>query len=43
MSACRAIILMHAGSQVEAETLDGLRTKFEQMGYQMITVTRLLE
>lgn len=38
-----AIILMHAGSQVESETLDGLMTKLEQMGYQMITVTQVLQ
>jgi peptidoglycan/xylan/chitin deacetylase (PgdA/CDA1 family) len=37
-----AIILMHAGSQVESETLDGLMTKLEQMGYQMVTVTQVL-
>jgi peptidoglycan/xylan/chitin deacetylase (PgdA/CDA1 family) len=38
-----AIILMHAGSQVESETLDGLMTKLEQMGYQMVTVTQVLQ
>ena len=38
-----AIILMHAGSQVESETLDGLMTKIEQMGYQMDTVTQVLQ
>ena len=38
-----AIILMHAGSQVESETLDGLMTKIEQMGYQMVTVTQVLK
>jgi peptidoglycan/xylan/chitin deacetylase (PgdA/CDA1 family) len=38
-----AIILMHAGSQVESETLDGLMTKIEQMGYQMVTVTQVLQ
>ena len=37
------IILMHAGSQVESETLDGLMTKIEQMGYQMVTVTQVLQ
>lgn len=37
------IVLMHAGSQVEAETLDGLMTKIEQMQYQMVTVTRVLQ
>ena len=38
-----AIILMHAGSQVEAETLDGLMTRIEQMGYRMVTVTQVLQ
>jgi peptidoglycan-N-acetylglucosamine deacetylase len=38
-----AIMLMHAGSQVESETLDGLMTKIEQMGYQMVTVTQVLQ
>jgi delta-lactam-biosynthetic de-N-acetylase len=38
-----AIILMHAGSQVESETLDGLMTKIEQMGYQLVTVTQALQ
>lgn len=37
-----AIILMHAGSQVESQTLDGLMTKIEQMGYQVVTVTQVL-
>lgn len=35
------IVLMHAGSQVESETLDGLMTKIEQANYQMVTVTQL--
>jgi peptidoglycan/xylan/chitin deacetylase (PgdA/CDA1 family) len=38
-----AIMLMHAGSQVESETLNGLMTKIEQMGYQMVTVTQVLQ
>lgn len=38
-----AIILMHGGSQVEAETLDGLMTRIEQLGYQMVTVTDALQ
>jgi peptidoglycan/xylan/chitin deacetylase (PgdA/CDA1 family) len=38
-----AIILMHAGSQVESETLDGLMTKIEQRGYQMVTVTEVVQ
>lgn len=38
-----AIVLMHAGSQVEAETLDGLMTKIEQKGYQIVTVTEVLQ
>jgi hypothetical protein len=37
------IILMHAGSEVESETLDGMMTKIEQLHYQMVTVTRLLQ
>ncbi|HYB35204.1 MAG TPA: polysaccharide deacetylase family protein [Mycobacterium sp.] len=37
------IVLMHAGSQVESETLDELMTKIEQMQYQMVTVTELLQ
>ncbi len=38
-----AIMLMHAGSEAESETLDGLMTKIEQMNYQMVTVTQLLQ
>jgi peptidoglycan/xylan/chitin deacetylase (PgdA/CDA1 family) len=38
-----AIILMHAGSQVESETLNGLMTKIDQLGYQMVTVTQVLQ
>ena len=38
-----AIVLMHAGSQVESETLDGLMSKIGQMGYQMVTVTQVLQ
>lgn len=38
-----AIILMHAGSGVESQTLDGLMTQIEQMGYQMVTVTQVLQ
>ncbi len=37
------IVLMHAGSQVESETLDGLMTKIEQANYQMVTVAELLQ
>ncbi len=37
------IVLMHAGSQVESETLDGLMTKIEQANYQMVTVAQLLQ
>ena len=37
------IILMHAGSQAESENLDGLMAKIEQMNYQMVTVTQLLQ
>lgn len=35
------IILMHAGSQVESETLDGLMTKIEQAGYQIVSLTEV--
>ncbi len=37
------IVLMHAGSDVEARTLDGLMTKIEAMGYEMVTVTEVLQ
>ena len=37
------IVLMHAGSDVEARTLDGLMTKIEQQGYQMVTITEVLQ
>jgi peptidoglycan/xylan/chitin deacetylase (PgdA/CDA1 family) len=37
------IVLMHAGSQVESETLDGLITKIEQANYQMVTLAQLLQ
>jgi hypothetical protein len=36
------IVLMHAGSQVESDTLDELITKIEQMKYQMVTVTQVI-
>jgi hypothetical protein len=32
------IVLMHAGSQVESQTLDGLMTKIEQAGYKIVTL-----
>jgi peptidoglycan/xylan/chitin deacetylase (PgdA/CDA1 family) len=35
------IVLMHAGSQAESETLDALMTKIEQMNYQMATLTQV--
>jgi delta-lactam-biosynthetic de-N-acetylase len=38
-----AIILMHAGSQVESETLDGLMTKIEQAGYQIVALSEVLQ
>jgi peptidoglycan/xylan/chitin deacetylase (PgdA/CDA1 family) len=38
-----AIFLMHAGSQSESQSLDGLMTKIEQMDYQMVTVTRVVQ
>lgn len=37
------IALMHAGSDVEAKTLDGLMTKIEAQGYEMVTVTEVLQ
>lgn len=37
------IILMHAGSDVEALTLDGLMTKIEAKGYAMVTVSEVLQ
>lgn len=37
------IILMHAGSQVESETLDGLMTKIELAGYQIVTLSQVLQ
>lgn len=37
------IVLMHAGSQVESETLDGLIPKIEQAGYQIVAVTQVLQ
>ena len=37
------IVLMHAGSTVEAQTLDGLIAKIEQRGYQIVTLTQLLQ
>jgi peptidoglycan/xylan/chitin deacetylase (PgdA/CDA1 family) len=36
------IVLMHAGSTVEAQTLDGLIAKIEEQGYQIVTLTQLL-
>ncbi|HEU5370220.1 MAG TPA: hypothetical protein VFU69_17240 [Ktedonobacterales bacterium] len=36
------IVLMHAGSAVEAQTLEGLIAKIEQRGYQIVTLTHLL-
>jgi len=38
-----AIVLMHVGSQVESETLDGLMTKIEQQGYQIVSVSEVLQ
>lgn len=37
------IVLMHAGSTVEAQTLDGLITKIEQRGYQIVSLSQLLK
>lgn len=38
-----AIILMHAGSDVEAQTLDQLIPLIQQKGYQIVTLTQLLQ
>jgi peptidoglycan/xylan/chitin deacetylase (PgdA/CDA1 family) len=38
-----AIILMHAGSTAEADALDQLMTLLEQKGYQMVTLTQVLQ
>jgi peptidoglycan/xylan/chitin deacetylase (PgdA/CDA1 family) len=37
------IVLMHTGSTVEAQTLDGLIAKIGQQGYQIVTLTHLLK
>lgn len=37
------LVLMHAGSQVESETLDGLMTKIEQKGFQIVSVSQVLQ
>jgi peptidoglycan/xylan/chitin deacetylase (PgdA/CDA1 family) len=37
------IVLMHAGSDVESQTLDSLMTKIEQKGYEMVTITEVLK
>lgn len=37
------IVFMHAGSQVESETLDGLIPKMEQAGYQIVTLSQVLQ
>jgi peptidoglycan/xylan/chitin deacetylase (PgdA/CDA1 family) len=36
------IVLMHAGSTVEAQTLDSLITKIEQRGYQIVPLSRIV-
>lgn len=38
-----AIILMHAGSTAESQALDQLMTMLEEKGYQMVTITQLLQ
>ena len=38
-----SIVLMHAGSTVEAQTLDGLIAKIEQQGYQIVSLSQLLQ
>ncbi len=37
------IVLMHAGSEIESKTLDGLMTKIEAKGYEMVTVSEVLQ
>jgi peptidoglycan/xylan/chitin deacetylase (PgdA/CDA1 family) len=37
-----AIILMHAGSTAEVDTLDQLMTLLDEKGYQMVTITQVL-
>lgn len=36
------IVLMHAGSQVESETLDRLITRIEQAGYQIVPLSHMV-
>lgn len=36
------IVLMHAGSTVEAQTLDSLITKIEQRGYQIVPLSQIM-
>lgn len=36
------IALMHAGTTVEAQTLDGLITKIEQQGYQIVPLSQIV-
>jgi peptidoglycan/xylan/chitin deacetylase (PgdA/CDA1 family) len=36
------IVLMHAGSAVEAQTLDSLMTKIEQQGYQIVSLSQIV-
>lgn len=38
-----AIILMHAGSSSEAQTLDRVITLLQQKGYQLVTLTEILQ
>ncbi len=37
------IVLMHAGSDIESKTLDGLMTQIEAKGYAMVTVSEVLQ
>lgn len=37
------IVLMHAGSDIESKTLDDLMTKIEARGYEMVTITEVIQ
>jgi peptidoglycan/xylan/chitin deacetylase (PgdA/CDA1 family) len=38
-----AIILMHAGSSSEAQALDSVITMLQQKGYQLVTLTEIVQ
>jgi peptidoglycan/xylan/chitin deacetylase (PgdA/CDA1 family) len=38
-----AIILMHAGSNAEADALDTVMRRLEEKGYQLVTVSQALK